>query len=213
MVKKNCPATWTFFSLSTCRKPLCIHTFGQRVAAMGAFALGNFVFVVGKHQIDAAAMNVETFAQILPRHRRASSICQPHGRPRPHSRTETPARRRRIRRLPQHENPHGVLSCRARLPPGRRRSCHPANAAPACRNRPWTKHQNQHMAFGFIGMTRLRDNCFDHGDHLADSARWRAALIHWAANGSSAPPHLRYRCARFLPSVRGWKCRARRRGR
>ena len=37
--------------------------FRERMAVMGAFALGDFVFVMGKHQIDAAAMDVEGLAE------------------------------------------------------------------------------------------------------------------------------------------------------
>ena len=44
---------------------------GHAVAVKRAGTLRKFVLVVRKHQIDAAAMNVELLAEMLPRHRRA----------------------------------------------------------------------------------------------------------------------------------------------
>src|ERR1700687_5189814 len=40
----------------------------------GAAALRQFVLVMRKHQIDAAAMNVELLAEMFPRHRRAFDV-------------------------------------------------------------------------------------------------------------------------------------------
>ncbi len=54
----------------------------ERVAAMGADALGNLVFVVREDQIETAAVDVESLAEfgisLIAEH----SMCQP-GRPRP----------------------------------------------------------------------------------------------------------------------------------
>ena len=44
------------------------------VGMKGAAGLREFVLMVREHQIDAAAMNVEFFAQMLPGHRRAFDV-------------------------------------------------------------------------------------------------------------------------------------------
>ena len=44
------------------------------VGMKGAAGLREFVLMVRKHQIDAAAMNVEFFAEMLPGHRRALDV-------------------------------------------------------------------------------------------------------------------------------------------
>ena len=44
---------------------------GDGGTVVGAFALGDFVFVMREHQVYAATMNVKSLAQILARHRTA----------------------------------------------------------------------------------------------------------------------------------------------
>ena len=44
------------------------------VGVEGAAGLREFVLVMRKHQIDAAAMDVELLAEMLPRHRRAFDV-------------------------------------------------------------------------------------------------------------------------------------------
>ncbi len=118
---------------------MCIQTLRQRMAVMGAFALGDLVFVMGKHQIDAAAMDVERLAQIFLRHGRAFDVpAGPAAAP-----GRFPARQRRHPTASTARNPWRP-SCKAPLPPARRRSSRPASAAPACRNRAWTKHRTAH---------------------------------------------------------------------
>ena len=67
MVKKL-PSDFDIFSLSTCRKPLCIQTFAMRAVSKAQHDLGDLVLVVGKHEIDAAAMDVEGLALIGSSH-------------------------------------------------------------------------------------------------------------------------------------------------
>ena len=72
---------------------------GQGMIVMRAFALRDLILVMGEHQIDAAAMNVERLAQIFARHRRAFDV--------PSRASAAPGRiptgQVRVRRLPQHE--------------------------------------------------------------------------------------------------------------
>ena len=51
------------------------HDFGVK----GAARLGDFVFVVRKDEVDAAAVDVEGLAEMLPAHRRAFDV--PAGTP------------------------------------------------------------------------------------------------------------------------------------
>ena len=44
------------------------------MTVMRAFALGDFVFVMGKHQVDAAAVDVEGLAEQSLAHRRAFNV-------------------------------------------------------------------------------------------------------------------------------------------
>jgi hypothetical protein len=68
----------------------------------GAARLGDLVLVMGKHQIDAAAVDVEGLAEVLPRHGGAFDV--PARTP---GRRDAGRRRPRwlagLRRLPQHE--------------------------------------------------------------------------------------------------------------
>src|SRR6266581_4882849 len=82
----------------------------------GAARLRDFVLVVRKHEIDAAAVDVEGFAEMFPRHGRALEV--PAG---PAWRGDTGGRRprrfARLRRLPQHEV-HRVALIRRDVDPG-----------------------------------------------------------------------------------------------
>src|SRR5271167_2311866 len=72
---------------------------GEGSPTMGADTLGNLVLVVRKDQIEAAAMDVESLAEMHLAHRRALDVpawaAAPPG--------ALPARQVRVRRLPQHE--------------------------------------------------------------------------------------------------------------
>ena len=53
---------------------MCIQTFAMRASWKAQRALREFVLVVRKHQVDAAAMDVELLAEMLPRHRGAFDV-------------------------------------------------------------------------------------------------------------------------------------------
>src|SRR5689334_23749448 len=70
---------------------------GERMPAMGTFALRDLVFVVRKGEIDAAAMNVEAFTQQAFAHGRAFDMpARPAAAP-----GAVPAWHVFVRRLPQ----------------------------------------------------------------------------------------------------------------
>src|SRR5882724_2098277 len=50
---------------------LDVQPVAHELLAGGAFALGDFVFVMGKDQVDTTGMNVERLTEIFHRHRRA----------------------------------------------------------------------------------------------------------------------------------------------
>ena len=55
---------------------------GDHRFAVATFALGDFVFVVGEHQILAAAVNIEPFSQKMPSHGGAFDVpARPSGSP------------------------------------------------------------------------------------------------------------------------------------
>ena len=59
-----------------------MHPVGGKRLARVRFRLNELVFMVGKDQVEAAAVNIEMAAQILHAHRRAFDV--PAGRPGPH---------------------------------------------------------------------------------------------------------------------------------
>ena len=68
------PRLLDIFSPSTCRKPLCIQTFAIAGVPKRAADLRDLVLVVGEDEVDAAGVDVEDLAEMLPRHRRALDV-------------------------------------------------------------------------------------------------------------------------------------------
>ena len=176
---------------------------GQRMIVMGAFALGDLVLVMGKHQIDAAAMDVEGLAQIFARHGRAFDV--PAGTAAAPGRI--PARRARRPKASTARNPSRP-SCRAPLPPARRRSSRPASGATACRNRAWRRHRTAH------GRLEPHRHARPRSAASIIATIWAiCSVARGVTRGRQAAQRrhiLGIDAARFLRSVRGWRCRARR---
>src|SRR5262249_49753120 len=95
-----------------------------------AARLGDLVLVVGKHQVDAAAVNVEGFAEMLPRHRRAFDM--PAG-PARRYRTATARRARWASMASTARNPWD-RACKGRRRRARQRASRRAGAWTARRN-------------------------------------------------------------------------------
>ena len=129
-----------------------------------AARLRDLVLVVRKHQIDAAAVDVEGLAEMLPRHRRAFDV------PARTARRSDVARRRprrlaAVRRLPQHEIHRVALVGRdidARA--GDHLVERPLRQLAVVLHR---RHAEQHMLLGDIGVAR-RDQPLDQRLHLLD---------------------------------------------
>ena len=51
-----------------------VHPVAGKGFAVGPFALGDFVFVMRKNQVRSAAVNVESFAEVVATHRRAFNV-------------------------------------------------------------------------------------------------------------------------------------------
>ena len=134
---------------------------GERMAVMGAFALGDFILVMGKLQVDAAAMDIEGLAQILPGH--GAAFDMPTGAAAAPGRV--PARRGRVRWLPQHEV-HGVFLVGRHFHP-RARDHLIQRTARQLAVVGLGRDIEQHMTVRGIGMAR-RDQLLDDGDHLSD---------------------------------------------
>ena len=143
----------------------------HRRMAEGAGGLRHLVLVVGEHQINPAAMDVEHFAQMFPAHRRAFDM------PARTSRRGDPAGGRPARfalfgRLPQHEIGR-VLFVGRDIDP--RTGNHVIERAVGQRaiarqhtaGRVLGGGRKQHMAFGNIGKTAF-DQPLDDLFHLVD---------------------------------------------
>ena len=128
---------------------------------MRADALRDLVLVVGKHQVGAAAVDVETLAQQCPRHRRALDV--PAGPP-PAPRA-FPAGLRGVRRFPQ-DKIHRIALVGRHLDAGAGDHV-VGGAARQAAIVGERRHLEQHMAVRRIGFA-LRDQPLDHRDHLAD---------------------------------------------
>jgi hypothetical protein len=127
--------------------------------AVRAGRLGDLVFVVREHQIDAAAVNVEDLAEMLPRHGRAFDV--PAGTAAAPG--AVPARRRRVGRLPQHEVHRVALVGRD---VHARAGDHVVHRA--ARELAVIRHRadvEEHMPLGDIGVA-LGDQHFGQRDHL-----------------------------------------------
>ena len=137
---------------------------GKIAFGMGAAALGDLVFMMRKHQVVAAAVNVERRPEQRMRHRRAFDM--PAGAAAAPG--ALPAGQIPGRGFPQHEI-HRVALVRRHLDAG---------AGNHVIHRPAGERavilvaldREQHMALGGIGMA-LGDQPFDHLDHLADILR------------------------------------------
>ena len=126
---------------------------------MGAFALRDFIFMMGELQVDAAAVNVEGLTQIFAGHRAAFDMparaATAPGR--------IPAWKRIVRRLPQHEI-HRVLLVGRHFHPRTRDHLVQA-AARQLAVIGLGRHIEQHMAIGGIGMASS-NQLFDDAQHL-----------------------------------------------
>ena len=134
---------------------------GHHRVAEGATGLGDLVLVVREHEVDAAAVDVEHLAQMLPAHRRALDVpARPAASPR-----ALPAGKLRRRGLPQHEV-GGVLLVGRDL--DARAGDHFVERAPGefavTRHR---GHMEQHVPVRHIGVAG-GDEALDDLDHLAD---------------------------------------------
>ena len=127
----------------------------------GAAGLRDLVLVMGEDEVDAAAMNVEYFAQMLPAHGRALDV--PAGAataPR-----AVPAGRCLVRRLPQHEiHVTALVGCHIDTRTGEHFIQRAARQLPIVLHR---RHIEQHMAIRRIGVA-IGDELLDDGDHLGD---------------------------------------------
>ncbi len=137
---------------------------------MRAFALRDFVFMVGELQVDATGVDVDGVAQVRLGHRRAFDV--PAGAP--VAPGGIPTRQVAGRRLPQHEIARIALV---------RRHFHARTgehllgiAARQLAVALEAGHGEQHMAFRGIGMPVV-DQALDHVDDLGDMARRRGLQV------------------------------------
>ena len=178
------PRLFDIFSPSTCRKPLCIQTLAMRVGAEGAAGLRDLVLVMGKDEIDSAAVNVEDIAARVValqaaaerleqrRHRHRRALDMPAGAPRRGDAGRArPARLVRLRGLPQDEV-HRVALVRRDI--DARAGQHLVERA--MRERPVARRpgqrvhrirREQHVILGDIG-DAARDQPLDHHPHRVD---------------------------------------------
>ncbi len=130
----------------------------------GAARLRDFVLVVRKHEIDAAAVDVERLAQVLPRHRRALDVpARPPGRCDAAGRG--PRRLARLRWLPQHEIPGIALVGRDLDARARDQLVERALGKLAVVRH--GGHAEQHVLLGDVGVARS-DETLDQRLHLFD---------------------------------------------
>ena len=135
---------------------------GQRMAVMGAFALGDLVFVMRETPGRCRRHECRRSRPDICPPWREHSICQP-GRPRPQGESQPGSAC--VRRLPQHEI-HRVLLVGRHFHP--RAGDHLVQrAARQLAVIGLGGNIEQHMAFRRIGMAG-GDQLFDHGDHLGD---------------------------------------------
>jgi hypothetical protein len=134
---------------------------GHDGVAEGAARLGDFVFVVREDQVDAAAVDVEDFAQMLPAHGGAFDV--PAGAAAAPG--AVPAGRVLVRGLPQHEV-HVAALVRSDVDAGTRHHLvqRAAGQLAVVLHR---GNVEQHVAVRRIGVA-LGDEALDHGDHLRD---------------------------------------------
>ena len=111
---------------------LDVHPEARELPAGRAFGLRDFVLVMRKDQIDAAAMNVDRRRPEQPqRHRRALDVpARPAG-----AAPVVPRRLAGLGRLPQHEVARVLLRVGVRVEPRARPACPRDRDAPACRSR------------------------------------------------------------------------------
>ena len=141
----------------------------------GAARLGDLVFMVGKHQIDAAAVNVEHFAEMFPRHGRAFDMpAGPAAAP-----GRFPARLFVLRRFPEHEI-HVALLIGRDIDTGAGNHF-VERAARQAAVVGHGGHREQHMAVGRIGVA-AGDQLLDDGDHLGDM--FGGARLHVGRQGT-----------------------------
>jgi len=129
-----------------------------------AARLRDLVLMVRKDQVDAAAVDVEGLAQMLPRHRRAFDV--PAGTAgRPDSRRRRPCGLARLRGLPQHEVHRVALIGRHIDTRARDHLVERALRQPAVVGH--RGHAEQHVCLRHIGVAG-RDQTLDQRPHLAD---------------------------------------------
>ena len=134
---------------------------GERLAAMRRDALRDFVLVVRKDEVEAAAMDVEGLAEMRLAHRRALDMpARPAAAPR-----ARPAGQRLGRGLPQHEI--GGIALEGRdLDPGAGDHL-VARAAGEDAVIRLARDREQHVMLGDIGVAR-GDEPLDHGEDRGD---------------------------------------------
>jgi hypothetical protein len=137
---------------------------GHHLGAEAAARLRHLVLVVRKDEIDAAAVDVEDLAEMLPRHRRALDM--PARAPgRGDAGRRWPRRLARLRGLPQHEIEGRALVGRDVDAGARLHLVEGPLRQPAVLGH--RGHAEQRVLLRHIGMA-VRDEALDESRHLAD---------------------------------------------